>query len=71
MGFFRQEYRSGLPFPSPRDLTDPGIKPISAALQVDSTLLSHGGNSFIETYMSLINFGCELLFLGVFSPGIL
>ena len=26
MGFFRQEYRSGLPFPSPGDLSDPGIK---------------------------------------------
>ena len=27
MGFSRQEYRSGLPFPSPEDLPDPGIKP--------------------------------------------
>ena len=26
MGFFRQEYWSGLPFPSPTDLPDPGIK---------------------------------------------
>ena len=31
MGFFRQEYRSGLPLPPPRDLPDPGIKPISLA----------------------------------------
>jgi len=29
MGFSRQEYRSGLPFPSPRDLPDPGIEPVS------------------------------------------
>jgi len=29
--FFRQEYWSGLPFPSPRDLADPGIKPTSPA----------------------------------------
>ena len=29
MGFFRQEYWSGLPFPSPGDLPDPGIKPAS------------------------------------------
>ena len=28
MGFFRQEYWSGLPFPSPGDLPDPGIKPV-------------------------------------------
>ena len=27
MGFSRQEYRSGLPFPSPWDLPDPGIEP--------------------------------------------
>ena len=32
MGFFRQEYRSGLPFPSPGNLPDPGIKPASPAL---------------------------------------
>ena len=29
MGFSRQEYWSGLPFPSPGDLPDPGIKPVS------------------------------------------
>ena len=29
MEFFRQEYWSGLPFPSPEDLPDPGIKPVS------------------------------------------
>ena len=28
MGFWRQEYWSGLPFPSPLDLSDPGIKPV-------------------------------------------
>ena len=32
MGFPRQEYWSGLPFPSPWDLPDPGIKPTSPAL---------------------------------------
>ena len=32
MGFFRQEYWSGLPFPSPRDLPDPGIEPRSPTL---------------------------------------
>ena len=35
MGFSRQEYWSGLPFPSPGDLPDPGIKPRSPALQAD------------------------------------
>ena len=32
MGFPKQEYWSGLPFPSPRDLPDPGIEPVSSAL---------------------------------------
>ena len=32
MGFSRQEHWSGLPFPSPEDLSDPGIKPTSPAL---------------------------------------
>ena len=36
MGFSRQEYWSVLPFPPPPDLPDPGIKPRSSALQVDS-----------------------------------
>ena len=36
MGFPRQEYWSGLPFPSPGDLPDPGIEPRSPALQADS-----------------------------------
>ena len=35
-GFFRQEYFSGLPFPSPGDLPDSGIEPMSPALQTDS-----------------------------------
>ena len=34
-GFPRQEYWRGLPFPSPDDLPDPGIKPGSPALQAD------------------------------------
>ena len=33
MGFSRQEYWSGLPFPSPGDLPDPGIEPRSPALE--------------------------------------
>ena len=41
MGFFRQEYWSGLPFPSPGNLPNPGIEPVSPvspALKVDSLL---------------------------------
>ena len=36
MEFSRQEYWSGLPFPSPEDLPDPGIEPGSPALQADA-----------------------------------
>ena len=39
MGFFRQKYWSGLPFPAPGDLPDPGIEPtspVSPALQENS-----------------------------------
>ena len=36
MGFSRQAYWNGLPFPSPGDLPNPGIEPESPALQADS-----------------------------------
>ena len=36
MGFSRQGYWSGLPFPSPGDLPDPGIEPRSPTMQADS-----------------------------------
>jgi len=35
MGFSRQEYWSGLPFPPPGDLSSPGIEPGSPTLQAD------------------------------------
>ena len=41
MGFSRQEYRSGWPFPSPGDLPDPGIEPRSPALQADALTSEH------------------------------
>ena len=44
MGFSRQEYWSGLPFPSLRDLSNPRIESESPALQADSPLLSHWGS---------------------------
>ena len=46
MGFSRQEYWSGLPFPSPENLPNPGIKPASPALQADYLLLSNQGSPF-------------------------
>ena len=48
MGFSRQEYWNGLQFPSPGDLTDVGINPVSPALAGDSLPLSHLGSSIIK-----------------------
>ena len=48
MGFSRQEHWSGLPFPSPEALPNPGIKPRSPALQAEVfLLLSHQGSPII------------------------
>ena len=44
MEFSRHEDWSGLLFPPPGDLPDPGIKPKSPALQADSLPLSHQGS---------------------------
>ena len=49
MGFSRQEYWSGLPFPSPGNHPDPGIEPESPALQVDSLLPSYRGSPRTNT----------------------
>ena len=43
MGFSRKEYWSGLPFPSPGDLPDPGIEPVSPVLQANSLPFSYQG----------------------------
>ena len=50
MGFSQQEYWSGLPFPPPGDLPDPGIEPVSpasSALQADFLPLSHWGSLIV------------------------
>ena len=44
VGFPRQEYWSGLPFPSPGDLPNLGIKPVTQHWQADSLPLSHQGS---------------------------
>ena len=49
MEFFRQEYRSGLPFPSPGDLPDPGIEPESHPSQVHLLPSEPPGKSQIIT----------------------
>ena len=55
MGFSEQEYWSGLPFPSPGELPNPGIEPKSPALQADALTSEPPGkkNSKILLYVSL------------------
>ena len=52
MGFSRQEYWSGLSWPPSGDLPDPGMKPASPALQMDSLPPNYGG---IATPFSVIS----------------
>ena len=48
MGFSGQKHWSGLPFPPPGDLPDPGIESGSPELQTDSLLMSHWGSPYIK-----------------------
>ena len=50
MGFSRQEYWNGLPFPSPGDLPDPRIEPGSPALQADDLLTEVWGKPDIDIW---------------------
>ena len=51
MEFSRQEYWSGLPFPSPGDLPGPGIKPGSPVLQADSLLSEPPGKPHLSWHL--------------------
>ena len=53
MEFSRQAYWSRLPFPSPGDLPDPGIKPLSPTLRTDALPSEPPGNPSIYTYTYL------------------
>ena len=53
MGFSRQEYWSGLPFPSPEDLTDPGIEPRSPHCRQTLYHLSHEGDLNVKGHCKL------------------
>ena len=58
MGFFRQEYGSGLPCPSPGGLSEPGIEPRSPALQVDSLLSEPPGKPMPNLPNSVLFLQC-------------
>ena len=51
MGFSKQKYWHGLPFPSPGDLPNPGMEPGSPALQADSLPSELTGKSHGKEYI--------------------
>ena len=61
MGFSRQDYWSGLSFPPPGDLLDPGIEAGSPALQVDSLPAEPPGNSGLPGPKHYALWTCYLL----------
>ena len=64
MEFSRQVYWSELPFPSPGDLPNPGIEPMSPdspALQADSLPLSHLGSWYLDNNILKMLLGEENL----------
>ena len=61
MEFSRQEYWSGLAFPSPGDLPDLGMEPGSSALQVDPLLSESPGKPFITKCESEVAQSCPTL----------
>ena len=69
MGFSRQEYWSGLPFPSPGDLSDPGIKPGSPALWADALPSEPTGNPKSKQVQKL-EFGFSLCEEDIFSSDV-
>ena len=70
--FSRQEYWNGLPFPTPRDLSDSGIKPrssVSPALQVILYSLSHLGSLRLNEWVRIkVARGVELNYFKSNSP---
>ena len=53
MEFSRQEYWSGLPFPSPGDLPDSRIEPVSPALEADALTSEPPGKHTKEYYSAI------------------
>ena len=59
-GVFRQKYWSGLPFPPPRDLPDPGLEPtasVSSSLQAGSLPWNHWGSPKGEKEEKMVEVG--------------
>ena len=62
MEFPRQEHWSGLPFPSPGDLPDPGIEPGSPTLEAEALLSELPGKPYIDKVYTYLFFFYKFLF---------
>ncbi|MDP0989565.1 hypothetical protein Q6249_28445, partial [Klebsiella pneumoniae] len=72
MGFSRQEYWSGLPFPSPGDLPNPWIDPKSPVLQADSLPSEPSGNfDSLDDVQTIFKKDGRNVYLNVTFQGIL
>ena len=69
MGFSRKEYWSGLPFPSPGDLPNPGIKPKAFTLQADSLPTELAAYSLLNHCLAHILYKTEPHLKLSWSPG--
>ena len=71
MEFFRQGSWSGLPFPSAKDLPDPGIKPGSSVFQADSIPSESPGKPCMCIYIMLnVTYRCNCtlcMYLRIYS----
>ena len=74
MGFPRQEYWSGLPFPSPEYLPNPGIEPRSPAMEADALTSEPPGKpniqySFVNYSYNAVHYIPEFIFNSKYAPG--
>ena len=67
MGFSRQEYWSGLPFPPPGDLPDPGIEPGSPALEADALTSEPPGKPLYALIYDMIFIFLFLIYFTLFD----
>ena len=64
MGFPRQAYWGGLPFPSPGNLLDPGIKPTSSALASGLFTIHQGSPGSMALYLKI---NCITALVGLYT----
>jgi len=67
MGFSRQEYWSGLPFPSPGDLPDPRIEPWSPALQADTLTSEPPGKPLWPLYVEVHSYCIQFVDINIIN----